>query len=190
MAGYNLLLWKDPVDSWFSLKKRQHTYGSWRRQYLTYYRHVFSLDIPFLAVHFNSLAADPAGKLRAICEAVGIAYVPGREQFWEKQHHQSFGSRGTRQQVDGRAERRLRRQPDYPPDFQAQIPALAREMDGDVELQAVVRRLRQAEIGAEPSAAAPPGAWRRRRILPAWYYAKTAKALIRRRFPQHWDMPR
>lgn len=183
---FNLLLWKEPTDSLYSYFKRDRTYTFWRQRFVGYYRHIFSAGVPFYAIHFNDLAADPATVLKQICLAIGMPYRDGQERFWEGDHHHLFGSRGTRLQREGKGDLGLREKTEFSPEFLAQLPAFSERIDADEGLQEIVRRLRAAAIGQAP--AVTPHVANVPAVMPPWYYVKKLKAAVRRRFPQKWHL--
>jgi len=181
----NLLVWKDPIGLAYSHWKRGEGIHAWRSVFVKYYARFFQARLPFVAVSYNQLVKDPPTKLRQICGAVGMEYFPGKERFWEKEHHHLFGSGGVRRQVRSR-ESKIRSTESFPSQFLRQTDELSQEIERDREVQTILRRLTELEVSLNDHnmvrvydrGTSPPT----RR--PVWYYWDWLKRRYRRRVPR------
>ena len=114
IAVHNVIIWKEPHDLAYSYWRRGR-YEDWRPVFLRYYREVLDAGLPILPVCYSDLVRSPASELRRICEAIGIPYWPGCEEFWAGEHHHLFGSGGVRKQV--RAGESRIAPAEFPPEF-------------------------------------------------------------------------
>lgn len=175
----NLVIWKDPVDLAYSFFKRGGTSMEWRDPFVDYYSKFISLGMPFISVSYDELVADPARKLRAVCEAIQIPYFSGKENFWIKKHHHLFGSGGTRKQmVAGNSA--IKSTP-RSPEFLAVEQSIRDAIQQDSAVHRIIDELSRHEIsslgGLVPDRSAP------RNGRPVWYYYRMAKCRLRRYFP-------
>lgn len=183
----NLVVWKDPMDHYFSYWKKGRGLFRWRRGYVRIYERIFSLGIPFVSVNFNEFAADPAGKLKDICRAVGMEYFPGKENFWEKRHHILFGNPGTRKMLmAGAKDNRIRSRVEYPPEFERRSVTVNKRFEKDAGLQMVVKRLKETEVSRLGEPLPPVSTAGPRSAQPWWYYKDMLVRRYKRAFPQPW----
>jgi hypothetical protein len=87
----NVLIWKTPLEFAASMVKRGIT-EDWEREWRSYHRLYFSLIERPVSAKYSSLAANPAATLRTICQAIGLPYFQGKEDYWNYKHHSLFGS--------------------------------------------------------------------------------------------------
>jgi hypothetical protein len=112
----HLLIWKMPLEYAHSLKKRGRLdeLGNWAR----YHRLYYSLIDDWRAIQYYQYTQNAAQLLQRVCDYLGIPYFPGKERFWEKQHHSLGGNLSSRihlyaedsssyQNVEARARREL-----------------------------------------------------------------------------------
>jgi hypothetical protein len=184
IRAFNLLVWKDPIDLAYSHWKRGG--GDWRRHFVRAYGRFFETGLPFSAVNHGRLVQNAPEELAAVCAAVGMTYSAGRERFWEKEHHHLFGSLEVRRQVQ-RGVSSVKARAPFPPEFEAQRPALEERIASDAGLQEVLRALRRADVhrnAAEDTETRPQ--WRRK-LPPLWYHWKKMVRLARRYVPERYD---
>lgn len=179
LAVSNVLLWKSPVELAYSGFKRGMGLMFWREQFVRYYEEFFDGRIPFVSVFFDELARNPVEKLQRLCDSIGMPYFPGKEDFWGKEHHHLFGSRGTRNQVE--SGRSAVRPTSFSEEFTARVPELHDTLDRDEQVRAIEARLREHEVSSTATGpSATPMAGRR----PWWYYPRRAKQMLRRYVPK------
>lgn len=174
---YNVLLYKDPLSHYYSFWKRGYTIREARKAYISYYKRFFDSGLPYIAVNYNRLVASPASTLEKLCHALDLDYFPGKERFWEKQHHQIFGSLGTRRQVE-KGESLIRRNESYPHDFERLIPSIRYSDENNTLLRSILVKLNASDL----IYVGHSGVIRK----PAWYYLLRMKYMFRRYFPEHW----
>ena len=87
---YHLLIWKEPAAFAHSMVKRKRQ--GWERSWKNYYRLYLSMIDDYSAVPYSELARHPDQVLQDLCAFCGLEYQPGKEKFWQKQHHTLFGN--------------------------------------------------------------------------------------------------
>jgi hypothetical protein len=175
---FNILLWKDPIDQAYSHWKRGQRLLHWRRQFVGYYTKALQVGLPFLAVNYNELVANPQQKLGEICAAIGMSYFEGKELFWQKRHHYLFGSGGVRRQVKAQHST-IRPRGVFAPEFEARIDCLRKQVATD----AAVQRILEALSGSIPLVTSDDSNVRQRvpsRPYPLWYYKRRLWGSLRR----------
>lgn len=175
----NLLIWKNPVDLAYSFLKRGSAPTEWREHFVAYYSTFMSLGIPFVSVSYDELVADPAQKLRVICDAIKMPYFPGKENFWTKKHHHLFGSGGTRKQMVAGSSTIAPTQ--RSPEFLRFEQSVKDVIQRDIAVSGILTALSRHEISSSGQVASDEGSKTIRR--PAWYYYRMLKCRIRRYFP-------
>ncbi|GAB4534108.1 MAG: hypothetical protein Kow0063_16860 [Anaerolineae bacterium] len=179
----NLLLWKSPINQAYSQWKRGEGLTGWRRAFVSYYKKFLQVGLPFRSVSFNDLVGNPQGKLSRICEIIGMPYFPGKERFWEEQHHYLFGSHGTYEQVAARKSV-IRASEDFPPEFEAYVDDLARQIAQDSEVQQILGALQQMEVSNNNDDLGQEArAFEVRSPYPLWYYLMRIRQMICRYLP-------
>jgi hypothetical protein len=183
LRAINLFVWKDPVDLAYSFWKREQDIMFWRSQFVTYYRRVLAVDLPLLAVNFSDLTQSPQTKVAEVCAAVGMPYFPGKERFWEKEHHHLFGSLGIRRQVEA-GDSFIQATKSFPPEFAQQLDDLRQRIATDREVQALMAVLHQADVSRLALNGSWPQQFTRKPPYPLWYYKQRAKRLWHSYFPR------
>jgi len=174
----NVLLYKEPVSFFYSYWKRGvPIYKALKGVFVKYYKRFFQRNLPFIALDYNKLVADPASILEKMCQLLGISYFEGKERFWKKGHHHLFGSRGTRKQVES-ANSAIRDKEDYPLEFQNIIPDIEADNLRDKEFQGILSKLEIHEM-RKPDTSSNDHIYK-----PYWYYLAKLKQKIRKRFPE------
>ncbi|HVV99137.1 MAG TPA: hypothetical protein VHB77_02285 [Planctomycetaceae bacterium] len=175
----NLLLWKDPLAQGLSHWKRGKPLLNARLHFLRYYQRFFTIGVPYRAIDLEQLTDNPSDGLRQICDAIGIEYTPGRERFWEKQHHQLFGNPQVRNELG--QNKQVRQAETFPAEYLAEVErcGLKRFDEETAQLVAVLKRDAIGPGGPtwRIDAAEPP------RRVPLWYYAHKLKDHLRPLFP-------
>jgi hypothetical protein len=180
MRVANVVTWKSPLGLSYSAWKRGRNVDAWRGEFVGYYDRLRALGLPVLKVSVDDLLQDPGQQLRALCEALRMPYFHGKERFWEKQHHQLFGSPSVRRAVQQRTGT-LRRAEDIPETFWQQGAAYASGIERDRNLQEIVAWLR-ASANEVNGIGPAERAW----LRPGWYYRRRLVLLYRRWFPMQW----
>ena len=174
----HVAIWKEPQDLAFSIWKRGGPPERWERVFTSYYRRYFELGLPFVAISYRRLAAEPEASLAALAAAVGIPFRPEMLRFWEQRQHHLFASGNVR--IAGRRPIRPTRltsaflelwAAEPPP-----RPATARLIE---EL-----RVREAADGASATSVERP-----RRLPPPWYFKARAVRALQRFRPETWEPP-
>lgn len=125
-------VWRDPAAIHHSYQKR---FAPWEAE-LRYARQIVSVqsdlrwlkkrEATFVAVSLESLLRKPAEGLRKLCEELRLDYFPGKEEFWNFEHHHFAGARSVKQALRDPAEASLR-------------PPSAEESPLQVEMKAMLR---------------------------------------------------
>ncbi len=182
LAVKNILLWKEPIDLAYSHWKRGRPVDYFRRSFLNYYERFLDLRLPFVAVNFEELVADPGAMLEQVCGYAGIDYVAGQEEFWNKTHHHLFGSAGTGSQVSS-GQSTIRAKEEFPQEFLDVWAGTDAAQNKDVRLNTVINALRNADIRSG-SPANVAGSTRYTGVVkPFWYYHHALKYMYQKRFP-------
>lgn len=181
----NVAIWKSPEALAFSLWKRGINHRRWRRMFVSYFSRLRQLGLPLIAVRQEVLARSPAEVLGRLCSTVGIPYFPGKERFWEYEHHHVFGSLRVRRQVEGKHPVGAATS-EFPPDF----TQIARDVRAWAARDERVRRLVEwlserdvlgcATVVADATEAKLP------LLKPLWFYREAARATLRRYLPARW----
>jgi hypothetical protein len=180
---FKLLLWKNPINLAYSHYKRGGGLTGWYREFVSYYSKFFETGLPFRSVYFNDLVSNPQRKLAETCAAVGMPSFDGKERFWEKQHHHLFGSHSTYKQMAGKNST-IRASETFPSEFEAHIDALSQQIAEDPKVQQILETLQQAEVSSSGGFKAKDQELLARRPYPLWYYARRARQVVRRYFPE------
>lgn len=125
-------VWRDPAAIHHSYQKR---FPAWEAE-LRYSRQIVSVhsdlawlkkrDASFIAVSLESLLRNPADGLRKLCEELRLEYFPGKEEFWNFEHHHFAGARSVKQALRAPAEARL-------------LPPSAEESSLQAEMRAMLK---------------------------------------------------
>jgi hypothetical protein len=99
-------MWKEPLDLansfWKRPRTREESHERLRKQ-LEYYRQALHLfeqqNIPVLVVPLANLLRQPGRMLKRICEEIGISYFPGKERYWNFEHHHLYGAAVQKAQI-------------------------------------------------------------------------------------------
>lgn len=175
---HNVLLYKEPISFFYSFWKRGDSLRKAKQDiFLKYYERFFQTGMPFIALNYNKLVAEPAETMKKLCNLLEIPYFPGRERFWEKEHHQLFGSMGTRRQVEN-SNSQIKKQENYPQEFKNIVPKIKADIAKDQEFRNVLSKLQDHEMGATEYLS------NNTLYKPHWYYWMKAKQKVRQRFPK------
>jgi hypothetical protein len=178
----NLVIWKQPTTFCLSFLKRGKNLDHWRGVFLNYYQRFLETELPFVALCYDDFVTAPEDHLEKLCALVGMANFPGKMNFWEKTHHQLFGSGGTARQVQAGSSEIFRRDENRER-FVTEVRAVEQKLQGDATVQAVIRTLRTNELrltGATPGDIFNTGRAGRKKL---WYYRHKALLAFKRRFP-------
>lgn len=183
MKMHNVVIWKEPVELAYSYFKREWTMEQFRSQYLKYYERFLGTRLPFVAVRFSSLVADPASTVRKLCAITGLPWQEGQEEFWHKTHHHMFGAYKTGKQSRAGSSS-IKDSIDYPEEFLEAFDRFSSGMTNDARLMRVVGALESMDIDKVyvPRLAAQQTAISAHK--PLWYYIHKLKRIYHRRFPQ------
>ena len=183
MQMYNVVVWKEPIELAYSYFKRERSMQRFRSQYLTYYERFLDTRLPFFAVRFSQLVAEPASTVRQICELTGLPWQEKQEEFWRKDHHHLFGAHKTGKQSRAGASK-IAASIDYPEEFLQVFDEFCRSFTHDKRLMRVVGSLDAMDINKIYV--------QRMRSLgeitevhkPYWYYTHKLKRIYYRYFPE------
>lgn len=176
---YNVLLFKEPISLFYSFWKRGFSINKVRNKiYIKYYKRFFDSGLPFIALNYNKFVSAPSEQLKKICESIDIPYFVGKENFWEKIHHQAFGSMGTRKQVE-KGSSVILKEEKYPQEYKKLIPEIEKANNDNKPFQDVMKKLaagqNKVQYGPEHHIKKP-----------CWYYLLKLKQQYRQRFPAEW----
>ena len=182
----NLVIWKKPTTFSISFLKRGKDANYWRKIFMDYYKKFLEAELPFVSVCYDDFVNEPRKYLGLISDLLGMENFDGKMNFWEKKHHQLFGSGGTGKQVlEGASE--IFRQVEYPPQFEKDIKLIEASLDNDAEVTAIIDELRQREISLLNVSQKDPFNYDRPGKKPPWYYKQKIALKIRRYFPESYQ---
>jgi hypothetical protein len=139
----NVLIWKEPMDLAYSVWKRNGALGDWPvTNHLYYPTRLLESGLSFVSICYTDLVTHPALELEALCQAIGVPYQPGREEFWRGEHHHLFGNGGVRAQL-GRSDGAIRLDRDYPPEFLDAMAARPPTRRQEAEMESMMATLRR-----------------------------------------------
>ena len=171
----NILLYKEPVSFFYSYWKRGFPIHKARHDiFVKYYKRFFQANLPFIALDYNKLVADPASILENLCQLLGISYFEGKERFWEKEHHHLFGSLGVRKQVESQSSA-IRNKENYSLEFQNIIPDIEANNLRDKEFQGILPNLDIHEMRKPDNASNNKKAYNIKLYFPEIYFIKSEK---------------
>ena len=176
----NVVTWKDPIDLAYSHWKRGRPIHYYRKAFVRYYGRLLDVGLPFVALSYSRIIADPSSALRALCEHIGMQYKPGREEFWNKRHHQLFGSAGTAKQVSS-GNSKLDSKREFPASFLNAFEESMPDNGADKRIDDLIAQLREREVGNSPSAVG--SIYKQKTIRPLWYYYHWMKSIYRKWVP-------
>jgi hypothetical protein len=177
---HNVLLFKEPVSFFYSFWKRGVSIQkASKNEFVKYYKRFFQTGLPFTVLDYNRLVEEPAATLEKLCGVLNIPYFPGKERFWEKQHHHLFGSMGTRKQVEA-SNSNIRKHTDYPREYKNIIPEIEVKIAKDSVFQNILAELHNHEM--QKPAIVLSAAIRK----PTWYYVIKLKQKVREWIPEKW----
>ncbi len=181
----NIYIWKDPLDLAYSYWKRGGGLTFWRSEFMKYYPRITPVGLPLLTVNYSALTRQPAETLADVCRALGMPYFPGKEEFWQKDQHQLFGSLGVRRQPKWSLS--SLQTTSYPPEFAKHTDALRKQIAEDADLQTAIAALVASDVSKAPDGSGPQMPYSEKWVKPPWFYWQHAKLKVRRYRPQRLD---
>ncbi len=177
-----VLIYKTPEEYALSRMKRGGR-RRWKASYVNYHLKFLQIAPEWIAVRYADLARDPASKLKTLCNALGLEYFPGKENYWSKTHHTLFGSNSAKSNLMknpgsasdnpewmSRAKLASKKPIRYKTAEEEGLPeAVLKEIRYDSRLQAFVRLLGTREIDAGTESGTPFHATAIPRPMPGWY---------------------
>lgn len=183
MSVVNFLVWKSPVALAYSHWKRGHALLGWRDDFILYHSRLISLQLPFISVRYQKLIDEPASVLRKLCHLAGLDYFAAKENFWQGEHHQVFGSLGTANQVRS-AESSIYTATSYPDDFLALIPEIEAAIKKDRILRNLYDSILEKDFESSAALQDPFSQYSAPKCKPVWYYRDILRGGYRRVFPR------
>jgi len=180
----NLLIWKKPATFSISFLKRGKDLNHWRPIFIDYYKKFLETKLPFVSVCYDDFVNNPQKHLMFICDLLGMDNFDRKMNFWEKKHHHLFGSGGTGKQVlEGSSE--IFRRVEYPAQFEKDIKLIEDTLDNDVEITAIINKLKQREISIINTS---NNAFNYNNFgqKPLWYYKQKIVLKLKRYFPESY----
>jgi hypothetical protein len=158
MDVHVIVSWREAKATAFSYWRRGAP--GWAENLEGYLRRLDDLDLPWRALPFDELIAQPESTLGALYEPLGLSYEPGQERFWEGEFHSLFGDDGTVTQVTkGSSELSP---PQFPEDFEIYWSGLPGELHARMETIAATMRTGKDEGSTS------------RKLPPTWYLKNKA----------------
>lgn len=180
---YNLVIWKDPLKLAYSYWKRGYRPLKFRSSFIKYHRRLIQSGLNFFSVNYDDLIDNLIDRLQDICMVIDMDYFPGKERFWEGDHHYLFGSGSIREQISA-GNAIITKTREYSEEFQNLLPAINIRIEKDRKVQEIVKELEKMDVrnfeGFEFPEYFPPNIF----AFPSWYYLRKIKGCIRRIFPQ------
>ena len=182
----NLVIWKHPTSFCVSFLKRGENADYWRNVFINYYQRFLETALPFVSICYDDFVRQPEESLQQLCRLVGMDYFPDKLNFWEKTHHQVFGSGGTARQVKtGRSE--IFQQDENSDRFAQQIKQVEAKLADDSAVNAIISTLRSHELSLNGKN--DPTLFNNNRCgtKTSWYYRHKLHLKFRRYFPGTLD---
>ena len=184
MRMHNVVIWKEPIELAYSYYKREWTMEQFRSQYLKYYERFLDTRLPFVAVRFSSLVADPAETVRKLCKLTGLPWQPGQGRVL------GTNSIITCSVLTKRASKAVPANPELPvqlstrKSFLTVFDKFCEAMTSDVRLMRVIGSLDAMDIDKvyvqRMAALETTG----RAHKPGWYFTHKLKRIYHRYFPE------
>ena len=179
---YNILVYKEPISFFYSFWKRGLSIDKIRENtYIKYHKRCFESGLSFIVISYNEFVADPQNELKKLCLLLGIPYFKEKVNFWEKEHHQLFGSKGTRTQVQ-QGGSGIRANEDFPEEYIKIIGKIKKDNQSNKEFQYILNKLSSLKdrenLNDEISI---------KIRKPSWYYLLKLKQRIRKQLPEKFD---
>lgn len=95
----NVLIWKTPEEYAYSRYKRG-LIKNWKKSYINYHLKYFTIADDWISIKYSDLAKNPPRKLKRLCDVLGLEYWPGKEKYWDKEHHTLFGSNSAKSRLN------------------------------------------------------------------------------------------
>jgi len=179
----NLVIWKHPTTFCLSFLKRGEGPEHWRGVFLEYYRRFLETDLPFVSLCYDDFVNAPEDHLAKLCDLTGMNNFPGKMHFWEKTHHQLFGSGGTARQVQDGASEIFRRDENLDR-FADEIKSVEKKLKGDIIVNEVIAALRKRELSLNEPGPEENFNTDRSGNKKLWYYSHKALLTFKRYFPE------
>jgi len=179
----NLVVWKKPTTFSLSFLKRGRERDYWRLIFINYYKEFLEAELPFASVCYDDFVQNPEKYIRLICTILEMEYSDKKLNFWEKEHHQLFGSGGTASQVQ-QGESKIVRQVEIPPQFAKEIELIESTLVDDLEVAEIIDELQQREITSIDPEQGALFNYDKSGKKPFWYYKQKVALQIRRFFPE------
>ena len=90
----HLLIFKSPVESAFSFKKRGKLHN-WEQEWVNYHLSYFNLFTNWTAIAYSKLVHS-SKHLENLCKSLDIPYFLNKHKYWLKQHHTIGGNLSTK----------------------------------------------------------------------------------------------
>jgi hypothetical protein len=146
-----------------------------------YYENALRAGMRPIAINYDWLVREIDTALPMLCERLGIEYFTGKERFWERTHHQLFGSFGPRSQMF--AEDPKIYVESLSDGYLSLVDGLESRFQSDSRLQQTLSSLRALDIRNTADSPAISGErWRR----PLFYWRQRWAERRLRRSPQPW----
>jgi hypothetical protein len=127
-------------------------------------------------VNYQRLVSEPQNTIRSLCSLIRIPYFKGKEKFWEKDHHQVYGSLGTRKQAEKKSSK-IRAKENFHPDFKNIAPQIEKDNRQDLELKEIMKKLKHYEMNDNYNKL-----FIKSFKKPYWYHLFKLKGKVRQRF--------
>ena len=115
-----------------------------------------------------------------LCELLDIPYFEGKEKFWKKKHHQLFGSRGTRKQVE-KGNSTIKNKEIFSQEYQKLIPKIEQDNKNNKDFKHVIGKLKAHEMKIDVNQNTIQNI-----LKPYWYYLSKLKQKFQQKFSEKW----
>lgn len=138
----HVVIWKEPKSVAHSYWRRTGDVDRWRRRFHRYYGAYLRSGVDAIGVSYERLVADPESVLADLSARLDRPVADGQVRFWTHDHHNAYGSDGTRAQRQ--AGRSVIAPPTFPDDFER---AWAASTGRDPRTAALIEALEQQAQG-------------------------------------------
>jgi len=178
----NLVIWKQPATFCLSFLKRGKGPDHWRAVFLNYYKRFLETQLPFVSLCYDNFVSQPDEYLEKLCALTGMDNFPGKMNFWEKNHHQLFGSGGTARQVQVGASE-IFQQDANREQFVEEVNSVERKLERDSVVNRVIAALKERELPLTGPPSDEVYNTDRSGNKKLWYYKHKALLTYKRYFP-------
>jgi len=140
----NLLIFKEPIDYYFSFWKRGRSFNNWRKTFLHYYRNFLKTNIHFFSVNYTDLVEKEKATLNNISQLIGISCCDYQSSFKNFVPHILFGSSSVQKQIS--AKELFVKKGAFPDEFEKQIIHFKALISHNTEINKIYNHIKLRDV--------------------------------------------